>query len=184
MPAPPALPGLLRPLQTPCPRARTLVRQPAAEVRPAVRGLGAAAVPDSRAAAARGFPFIVRWRLQFGGISQRVPIRGAGKPPGALGWAYLLFSGLTWGLRGDRKVQPSPQGELAPGKPERARFRRQNCLHTLIRDFTPPPPPPPLPLLPRGTELACAGSPRPTSAWARTRGCRAKLPLSCAAMEG
>lgn len=74
--------------------------------------------------------------------------RNASRSPG-MGLPGVF--GLDLGPGGDRKVQPSP------GKPGRARFRRQNCLHTLIRDFMLPPPPPPLLC---GTELTGIVSPR------------------------
>lgn len=130
-------PGLLRPLQPPRPLVWTLARQRPRCV-PVARGFGAAAVPDARAAADRGFQFISRWRLQFRGISQRVPVRGAGTPPGALEWAYLLFSGLTCGLGATEKSSlplanlkgPDSAGKIASTPSSEiscCRRRRRHC---------------------------------------------------------
>lgn len=86
----------------------------------------------------------------LGGACSSVGSPRASRPSGVQensrnpGTGLLAVFGLDVGPGGDRRVQPSRRGELASGKPERARFRRQLCLHTLIRDFTPPPLPPPL----------------------------------------
>lgn len=49
---------------------------------PAVCGFGAAAVPETRAAANRGFLFISWWRLHFSGTSQRPTSRVQENRPG------------------------------------------------------------------------------------------------------
>lgn len=102
-----------------------------------VRGFGAAAVPESGAAANPGFlffcpvaPQVQRDRPVHPGPGRRKPARGA------LGWAWPFSPGLTWGLGMIEKCSLPHEDSLAPGKAERARFLRQNCLHTHVRYFT------------------------------------------------
>lgn len=63
---------------------------------------------------------------------------GSGSP--GMGW--LLSPGLTRGLGMTEKSSLPSEESLASGRPERIRFRRQNCLPSDVRDFTPPPPRP------------------------------------------
>lgn len=100
---------------------------------PVVRGVGAAAVPETRAAANHGFLFISWWRLHFSGISQRAYVQGTGKPAhGALGWAWLLSLSLTWDLGMTENSGLPREKSSAPSKPGRAGLRRQNCLRTRV----------------------------------------------------
>lgn len=105
-----------------------------------VRGFGAAAVPESGAAANPGFLFFCPVAPAFQRDLPAHPGSGLRKPArGALGWAWPLSPGLTWGLGMIEKFSLPHEDSLAPGKAEWARFLRQNCLHTHVRYFTLPP---------------------------------------------